>query len=74
MHLKDWREAKGLTRQQLAERLARTPEAVRRYEEGERIPDRATMSLIVAVTDGRVTPNDFFGVSTPGASEKQEAA
>lgn len=63
MQLKDWRERQNLSRPQFAELIGRTVEAVRRYEEGKRIPDRETMPVIVSVTSGDVTPNDFFGWS-----------
>lgn len=68
MTLSEWREQEGLTRRQAAEHFGCTVEAVRRYETGERIPDRDTMPVIVDKTDGLVTPNDFFGITgTPQA-------
>ena len=64
MTLKDWLSRDGApTRPQFAARLGRTAEAVRRYEEGERIPDRETMPLIARETEGEVTANDFFGIA-----------
>ena len=62
MTLQDWREGEGLTRAALAEKIGGTAESVRRYEKGLRVPDRETMPLIVEVTSGAVTPNDFFGI------------
>lgn len=62
MNLRDWRERAGLSRLEVADRIRRTVETVRRYEEGTRIPDRETMPVIVEATAGLVTPNDFFGV------------
>ena len=69
MKLKDWLAREGApTRPQFAAQIGRTAEAVRRYEEGERIPDRETMPLIAAATSGSVTANDFFGIS-PATAE-----
>ena len=60
-----------------AERIGRSREAVRRYCNGERIPDRETMPLIVQASDGRVQPNDFFDLphetSPPRPFEAVEA-
>lgn len=62
MTLKDWLLQQGVEPSAFAERIGRTTEAVRRYVNGARIPDRATMPLIVSETQGRVTANDFFGI------------
>lgn len=67
MTLKDWLAKSEDSIPTLAARIGRSPEAVRRYAAGERIPDRETMPLIVEVTGGEVTPNDFFGINTPEA-------
>ena len=71
MTLKEWLGSSGLSVSQFAALIGRSPEAVRRYAAGERIPDRETMPLIVAQTKHAVTANDFFGIQ-PAAS--QEAA
>lgn len=63
MTLKDWLENEGITIPEFAARIKRTPEAVRRYVNGERIPDRETMPVIVAETGCAVTANDFFGIA-----------
>lgn len=62
MTLKEWLSEKGIEPGAFAERIGRTAESVRRYLNGDRIPDRQTMPLIVAETGGRVTANDFFGI------------
>jgi len=62
MKLGDWLEREGIKHPQFAARIARTPEAVRRYVAGDRIPDKDTMPLIVEHTRGAVMPNDFFNV------------
>lgn len=63
MTLADWLTAKQITVPQFAERIGRSSEAVRRYVNGDRIPDRETMPLIARETDGEVTANDFFGIA-----------
>ena len=64
MTLKDWLIEQNVEPSAFAERIGRTTEAVRRYVNGARIPDRATMPLIVSETRGTVTANDFFGIDT----------
>jgi transcriptional regulator with XRE-family HTH domain len=65
--LKEWLESKGRTHVDFATEINRTTEAVRRYCNGDRIPDRETMPLIVDATGGEVTANDFFGISASTA-------
>jgi hypothetical protein len=36
---------------------------VERYAKGIQKPNAAMMAAVVRVTDGEVTPNDFFGIS-----------
>jgi hypothetical protein len=36
---------------------------VRRYRDGERIPEPATMRAIVEFFEGRVTPTDIYGLA-----------
>lgn len=72
MTLKEWLGKHGLKHPEFAQRIGRTAEAVRRYVNGERIPDRDTMGLIVRETDGEVTANDFFGIDGP--SDEARAA
>ncbi len=63
MKLQDWLAQEGIEVRDFAPRIGRTPEAVRRYVSGERIPDRETMPLIASETAGAVMPNDFFPVA-----------
>lgn len=67
MTLKDWLVAHNVDSAAFAEKIGRSTEAVRRYANGARIPDRETMPLIVAETNGVVTPNDFFGIQSAEA-------
>jgi transcriptional regulator with XRE-family HTH domain len=70
MTLKDWLAKREISIPQFAARIGRTPEAVRRYAAGERIPDKDTMPLIASETGNEVTANDFFGI----APSPQQAA
>jgi transcriptional regulator with XRE-family HTH domain len=63
MTLTEYLEQASLTRSQFAERINVTTEAVRRYVEGERVPNRRIMARILLETAGQVTPNDFFRVA-----------
>lgn len=38
------------------------PSTVERYAKGQQIPGRSMMKEIVRVTNGEVTPNDFYGL------------
>lgn len=67
--LGEWLEEKDVPVVVFATRIGRSPQAVRRYVNGERIPDRETMPLIVAETGGEVTANDFFGIGPASAEE-----
>lgn len=69
MKLKDWLADERRTFAAFGEEIGRTAEAVRRYANGDRIPDRDTMPLIVSATSGRVTANDFFDL--PSASHDE---
>ncbi|WP_184048754.1 helix-turn-helix domain-containing protein [Roseospira visakhapatnamensis] len=62
MQLRAWRLANGLTVAEFALRVRRSIHAIRKYENGTRIPDRDTMAAIHRATAGAVTPNDFYGV------------
>lgn len=65
MTLKDWLAENEVSRAEFGRRIERSIEAVRRYETGERVPDKETMSRIFRETDGAVTPNDFFDLDAP---------
>lgn len=67
MTLKEWLAARDRSIIEFAREIERTAEAVRRYANGDRIPDRDTMPRIVKATGGEVTANDFFGIDTTAA-------
>jgi transcriptional regulator with XRE-family HTH domain len=68
MTLRDWLSNHEITVPQFAARIGRTPESVRRYAAGERIPDKDTMPIIASETGGQVTANDFFGIEPTKAA------
>ncbi len=73
MTLKEWLADKQLSHIEFAKHISRTPEAVRRYVNGERIPDKATMPVIAEKTGGAVTANDFFGIELDPRDEARAA-
>lgn len=74
MLLQDWLSQEDLSYAQFGNAVSRTAEAVRRYANGERIPDRETMAAIVRETSGQVTPNDFYGVAVHIDSDSASAS
>lgn len=74
MTLKDWLAREGLSNTEFGSMINRTAEAVRRYANGERIPDRETMPIIVKATNGEVTANDFFSLQAPKAETDAQAS
>lgn len=76
MKLTNWRRSNGWTLAQLGERLEVSEASVSRYER-DRIPEPDVMRRIVDLSDGQVTPNDFFGLITsppPANSDAPDAA
>ena len=61
MTLQEWREARGLTKSELGRLVgARSKTTVGRWEAGTRMPSRRHLQAIVALTEGKVTANDFM--------------
>jgi anhydro-N-acetylmuramic acid kinase len=58
--LKKYRAMANLTQKQLAERLEVSELSIIKYEGGITMPSREAMLTIYKITDGLVTPNDFF--------------
>ncbi len=58
-------DSQGLTRGEFADQIGTTAEAVRLWLTGQRIPKRKSTEKIVAITNGAVQPNDFYGVLAP---------
>ncbi|MBB3940715.1 transcriptional regulator with XRE-family HTH domain [Novosphingobium fluoreni] len=71
MTLKDWLAEQELTSAAFAARIGKTAESVRRYVNGDRIPDKETMPVIASETSGKVTANDFFGISPPALEQAE---
>lgn len=51
---------RGLTRQEFAEEIGVTPQAITGYCDGSFLPRKAVMVKIRKRTGGKVTANDFF--------------
>ena len=68
--LADYLRDHKLTPTEFGRTIGVSSEAVRRYRDGTRIPERETMALIVEATKSAVTPNDFYGVSGPMPGEQ----
>ena len=63
MTLASFLAARNLDAAKFAHQIGVKPEAVRRYLRGERIPRPYVMARIVKVTEGHVTPSDFYGAA-----------
>lgn len=62
MTLDDWLTKHGISNPAFGARIGCTAEAVRKYRNGDRIPDKATMPKIARETEGEVTANDFYAL------------
>ena len=67
MNLRAWRNERGLTRRQFADRIGVQPNAIVKWERGERTPRPESIRRIADVTCGEVTANDFIDLH--GGSE-----
>lgn len=68
MKLGPYLELQKLTLGAFGKSIGVTRQAVCRYVAGDRIPDRYTMSKIMAVTRGAVTANDFYNAPSKKAA------
>jgi transcriptional regulator with XRE-family HTH domain len=59
MTLRDWRRARRLKGNELAEKLGVTPRTVSRWETGQNVPHASMIRAIKTMTDGEVTADDF---------------
>lgn len=70
MRLRDYLSHTGEKSQNFADRIGVTRQTVWFWLVGKRYPSSTTMAKIVAVTNGQVTPNDFFTAPLhPGQSK-----
>ena len=63
--LQKYIESKKLTQSDFAKLLGVSQATVSRYLEGVVIPSAKIMAEIVKITNGAVTPNDFYGITEP---------
>ncbi len=62
MNLKDYLDQTGTTQDAFAKSVGVHKLTVSRWVRGERFPSSASQRTIAAVTDGAVTPVDWFGL------------
>jgi len=60
MKLGDYLDQNGVTVKDFAGQLEMSPEAIRLYVAGRRVPRQEAMAKIIQATGGKVEPNDFF--------------
>lgn len=60
MKLSEWRKARGLSQQQVADLLKIGQSRVHRIENGQVMPRPPTVIAIIEMTGGAVTANDFY--------------
>lgn len=63
MNIAEWAKEDRLTLARIAQGIGvANTIAVSRYKNGSRIPDRERMRALVIFSEGRVTPNDVYGL------------
>lgn len=66
MKLSDFIEQNGLTHEQMAELVGDcSVSGLRKWLRGERVPRPDQMRRISEITNGLVSPNDFYGFTVP---------
>lgn len=65
--LRQWRLKAGRTVRDLAAEIGCTRVTWYSWEDGNNIPSAPFMQNIVNLTDGAVTPNDFYALPASGA-------
>ena len=63
MRLHDYLTSENISVAAFADKIGVTPECVRLYVVGERVPGRQNMGAIQKETEGRVMANDFFNAA-----------
>jgi hypothetical protein len=70
MNLRSYLQKSNQSGAEFSRKIGVSTEAVRRYQDGTRIPGRVVMAAIVKVSDGDVQPNDFFAPISADDSTK----
>lgn len=60
MKLVDWRKGRKLTQAEFGKLIGVIGITVSRWERGTRVPEPKFQRLMLGVTDGQVTPNDWI--------------
>lgn len=63
MTLKDYLALPDVSAARLAETVGVSASTIWRAAEGRTVPSRKLMTDLFEATDGKVTPNDFYGVA-----------
>ena len=74
MQLSVYLSEQDLTASAFAKKIKRHKATISRILRGETRPDLATMDRILSVTEGAVTPNDFFADVQPPTPKKRRRA
>lgn len=70
--LRKWRKARGLTLDQAAQKVGTVRQMWSDWERGRRRPGEELMKEVYRVTEGLITPNDFYDL--PALPPKRKAA
>lgn len=60
MRLRQYLDEHSISIAEFAGQIGVSVQSVYRYVDGDRLPERRIMEQIKAVTEGKVTPNDFY--------------
>lgn len=74
MKLRTWRKQKGLFLRDLSAATGKSRSAIARIETGESKPDRDFLEKVFTLTEGAVTPNDFYDIGISTSPSDQGAA
>lgn len=71
MKLDDYLRRGRVSEREFARRIEVSQQAVNRYRNGGRLPERAVMERITEATGGAVRPNDFFARGLPDGADEE---
>lgn len=74
MKLQTYLDRNKISQSAMAKALGISAVAVHRYVRGTRLPEHAVLAKLLTLTDGQVTPNDFYEIPTTGVSDHADAA
>jgi 7-cyano-7-deazaguanine reductase len=71
MTLDEYLQRNDLSEREFARRIGVTQQAVNRYRNKMRLPERVVMERITEATGGAVQPNDFFAAGLPDGVDEE---